>query len=75
MRVLGLGITALVLAFGLLTASAPVARADPYTDALSHFTADSFDETIEGINGVAASGNPRFAGSLYNFSTSWATSL
>jgi urea transport system permease protein len=33
-------------------------RGDAYTDALLHFTADSFDETIEGINGVAASGNP-----------------
>src|SRR5262249_18391469 len=34
------------------------ARAETYQEALLHFTADSFDQTIEGINGVAASGNP-----------------
>src|SRR5262249_39842315 len=34
------------------------ARAGAYEDALEHFTADSFDDTIEGINGVVASGNP-----------------
>jgi urea transport system permease protein len=34
------------------------ARADRYSDALLHFTADSFDETIEGINGVTGSSNP-----------------
>ncbi len=33
------------------------ARAGPYEDGLLRFTADSFDETIEGINAVAASGN------------------
>ena len=37
------------------------AQAGPYEDALTRFTADSFDETIEGINAVAASGNPRAA--------------
>ena len=30
----------------------------PYEDALIHFTADSFNETIEGVNAVAASGHP-----------------
>ena len=31
--------------------------AGPYEDALSRFSADSFDQTIEGINEVVASGN------------------
>jgi urea transport system permease protein len=48
---------ALVLALGMLAAAMTGAQAGPYEDALSRFTADSFDETIEGINGVAASGN------------------
>src|SRR5204863_5326622 len=50
----------IVLFFTLafLAAAGSGARADRYTDALTHFTADSFDETIEGINGVTASGNP-----------------
>jgi urea transport system permease protein len=34
------------------------ARADAYEDALAHFLADSFDDTIEGVNAVAASGHP-----------------
>ena len=42
----------------MLAALLTGARAGPYEDALLRFTADSFDETIEGINGVAASGNP-----------------
>jgi urea transport system permease protein len=48
---------AFVLALGMLAAAMTGAQAGPYEDALSRFTADSFDETIEGINGVAASGN------------------
>ena len=48
---------ALVLALGVLAAVITPARAGPYEDALAHFTADSFDQTIEGINAVAASGN------------------
>jgi urea transport system permease protein len=48
---------ALVLALGVVAAVMTGAQAGPYEDALSRFTADSFDETIEGINGVAASGN------------------
>ena len=63
MRVLGHPFRALVLALGLIAASVTFSRADPYTDALLHFTADSFDQTIDGINGVAASGN-RFAATV-----------
>jgi urea transport system permease protein len=58
MRVLGDRIMALVLALGLVVACLTHSRANPYTDALIHFTADSFDQTIDGINAVAASGNP-----------------
>jgi urea transport system permease protein len=49
---------ALVFALCVLCVAAPAARADAYEDALAHFLADSFDETIEGINAVVASGNP-----------------
>src|SRR5271165_2257893 len=62
MRALGDRFMALVLALGLIAASMTGSRAEPYADALLHFTADSFDETIEGINAVAASGNPLSAG-------------
>src|SRR5262249_4589532 len=48
---------ALVLALGFIAALTTGVRAGPYEDALARFTADSFDETIEGINGVAGSGN------------------
>ncbi len=61
MRGFGDRFIALVLALGVLAASVTGARAGPYEDALTHFTADSFNETIEGINGVAASGNARAA--------------
>jgi urea transport system permease protein len=47
----------LVLALGLLAGWMPPARAEPYHDAIAHFTADSFDQTIEGVNATAASGN------------------
>jgi urea transport system permease protein len=46
-----------VLVFGLLAALTAGAQAGPYEDALVRFSADSFDETIEGINGVVTSGN------------------
>ena len=49
---------ALVCALGVLAAVVTAARAGPYEDGLLRFTADSFDDTIEGINGVATSGNP-----------------
>jgi urea transport system permease protein len=38
-----------------------VARAASLDDAIAHFTAGDFDETIAGINEVAASGSPRAA--------------
>src|SRR5262245_25319720 len=49
---------ALVFALSVLCVAASAARADAYEDALAHFLDDSFDETIEGINAVAASGHP-----------------
>jgi urea transport system permease protein len=49
---------ALVFALSVLCVAATAARADAYEDALAHFLADSFDDTIEGINAVAASGHP-----------------
>src|SRR5437870_10753793 len=49
---------ALVFALSVLCAAATAARADAYEDALAHFLTDSFDDTIEGINAVAASGHP-----------------
>src|SRR5215472_129518 len=48
---------ALVCALGVLAALMTAAPAGPYEDGLLHFTADSFDDTIEGINAVATSGN------------------
>src|SRR5262249_199067 len=48
---------ALVFALSVLCAAASAARADAYEDALAHFLADSFDDTIEGISAVAASGH------------------
>ena len=61
MRAIGDRFMALVLALGLVAASTAGLRAEPYADALAHFTADSFDETIDGINAVAASGDPSAA--------------
>jgi len=51
-------LVAFVLAFSFMLgcAAAPAATLD---EALAHFTADDFSETIAGINEVAASGNPR----------------
>jgi urea transport system permease protein len=46
-----------VLVSGVLAALTTGAQAGPYEDALSLFSADSFDQTIEGINEVVASGN------------------
>ena len=58
MRALGDRFVALLLSLGLIAALVTSARAGPYEDALLRFTADSFGETIEGINEVVASGNP-----------------
>jgi urea transport system permease protein len=49
---------AFVFALVLIAAASTPSRAGPYEDALLRFTADSFSETIEGVNGVVASGNP-----------------
>ncbi len=49
---------ALVCALSVLAAVMTAARAGSYEDGLLRFTADSFDDTIEGINAVATSGNP-----------------
>ncbi|MEA2964304.1 MAG: urea transport system permease protein, partial [Alphaproteobacteria bacterium] len=46
-----------VLVSGVLAALTTGAQAGPYEDAVSRFSADSFDQTIEGINEVVASGN------------------
>jgi urea transport system permease protein len=49
---------ALVFALSVVCVAAGAARADAYEDALANFLADSFDDTIEGINAVAQSGHP-----------------
>ena len=49
---------ALVFALSVVCVAVNAARADAYEDALAHFLADSFDDTIEGVNAVAASGHP-----------------
>jgi urea transport system permease protein len=46
-----------VLVSGVLAVLPTGAQAGPYEDALSRFSADSFDQTIEGINEAVASGN------------------
>jgi len=58
MRALCDRLVALVLALGVFAAAVATSRATPYDDALARFTADSFAETIEGINRLVASGNP-----------------
>jgi urea transport system permease protein len=55
-------IVALLLAFGFATActmGCATARAASLDEAITHFTADDFDETIAGINELVASGSPR----------------
>jgi urea transport system permease protein len=47
-----------VFAFVILLGSASASRAGPYEDALPHFLSDSFNDTIDGINAVVASGHP-----------------
>jgi urea transport system permease protein len=58
MRAFGDRFVALVFALVLVAAPLTAARAGPYEDALQRFTTDSFGDTIEGINGIVASGNP-----------------
>ena len=55
-------LAALLLAFGLVLVPALActnAHAASLDDALAKFTTDDFDDTIDGINAVAASGSPR----------------
>src|ERR1700743_2540193 len=64
MRIYRACLVAALLAFGLvagLTLGCGGARAASLDDAVAHFTADDFDETITGIGEVAASGSPRAA--------------
>src|SRR5262249_18293954 len=49
---------ALVFALSVVCVAANAARADAYEDGLAHFLADSFDDTIQGINAVAQSDHP-----------------
>jgi urea transport system permease protein len=58
MRTLCNRLISFALALGFLAVCAAGAQAGPYEDALARFTADSFDDTTGGINGVAGSGSP-----------------
>src|SRR5262245_48172952 len=58
MRIFCERLLALVFALSVVCVAASAARADAYEDALAHFLADSFDDTIEGINALAQSGHP-----------------
>jgi urea transport system permease protein len=49
---------ACALVWGLVLSQATAAAA-PLDDAVAHFTADDFDETIAGVKEVTASGSPR----------------
>lgn len=49
---------ALALVLAMLVAGATAVRADSYEDALAGFTADSFSDTADATDAVAASGNP-----------------
>ena len=51
-------LVALLLALGFALGCA-TARAAGLDEALAHFTTDDFSDTTDGINAVAASGNPR----------------
>ena len=50
---------ALVFAIGLLLFGAALASAGPYEDALAGLTTDSFGDTADAIEALAASGDPR----------------
>jgi urea transport system permease protein len=49
---------ALVFVVGAFAVGTHAAFAGPYEDAIPGFTADSFSDTIESVDAVAASGNP-----------------
>ncbi len=64
MRIRRACLVAVLLVFGLvagLTLGCRGAHAASLDDAVAHFSADDFDETITGIGEVAASGSPRAA--------------
>jgi urea transport system permease protein len=64
MRIRRACLAAVLLVFGLvagLTLGCAGAHAASLDDAVAHFTADDYDETIAGIGEVAASGSPRAA--------------
>jgi urea transport system permease protein len=52
-------LVAWLLVLGLAAFGSAGAHAAPLDDAIAHFTADDFDETLAGVSGVAASGSPR----------------
>ncbi len=54
-------VVAFAFAVGLLIAGAVGAHAGPYEDALAGFTADSFGDTADAIEALAASGDARTA--------------
>jgi urea transport system permease protein len=58
MRICRACLVALLLAVGL-SFNGATARAENLDEALAHFTADDFSETITGVREVAASGSPR----------------
>ncbi|MEZ5788707.1 MAG: urea ABC transporter permease subunit UrtB [Xanthobacteraceae bacterium] len=58
MRAFQACLIALLLALGMLTVGTATLRADPYQDALAGFTTDSFSDTADAVNAVAATGNP-----------------
>jgi urea transport system permease protein len=58
MRAFHACLIALIAALGLLTITASPLRADPYQDALAGFTTDSFSDTADAVNAVAATGHP-----------------
>jgi urea transport system permease protein len=58
MRLCRACIVILLLVFAFAS-SYGTAHAESFDEALAHFTADDFDETITGINEIAAGGNPR----------------
>ena len=51
-------VVALVFILGLLVASAGLAHAGPYEDALEKFTTDDYADTADAVTAVATSGNP-----------------
>jgi urea transport system permease protein len=58
MRVFYDRVIAFAFILGFLVVGASQAYAGPYEDALAGFTTDEFDDTINSVNAVVASGNP-----------------